>query len=90
MVVQTAISQAQFRACVWPEIAMSIPQMNDMRYYWKLDIVTCHNDFKTTMSRDDFAMIRAHVALRDTSQFTDEQAVQDPLWHCQNGLNIFN
>jgi Transposase IS4 len=48
-----------------------------------------HNDFKTAMSGDDFTMFQAHVALRDTSQFTNEQAIQDPLWHCRKWLEYF-
>jgi Transposase IS4 len=68
---------------------MSILQMNDMRYYWKSYMFTGHIDFKTTMSHDDFSMIRSHVALQDTSQFTNEHAVQDPMWHCQKWLEYF-
>jgi Transposase IS4 len=41
------------------------------------------------MSKNYFTMIPAHVALWDTSQFTNEQAAQDPLWHCRKWFEYF-
>jgi Transposase IS4 len=83
------IPQAQFLAYFRLEIAMTILQMNDKRYYWKLDMVIGHDDFKPMMSQDDFMLIQVHVALQDTTQFTYEQAVQYPLCHCRIWMEYF-
>jgi Transposase IS4 len=51
------VSAPKFRAYIGLEIAMSILQMNNMTYYWKTEMFTGHDDFKKTMSHNDFQII---------------------------------
>jgi hypothetical protein len=77
----------KFRAYLGLEIAMSIVQYNDMKYYWKTDMFTGHDSFKSCMSRDDFMSIRANLQLRPT--YSHYEASSDPLWHCRSMLDHF-
>jgi Transposase IS4 len=67
------------------EKTMSILQINDISYFWRKDMNTGHEDFKKTMSRDDFQHIRSNLVLRDPHA---ESSV-DPLWHSRKLLEHF-
>jgi Transposase IS4 len=71
----------KFRAYLGLEMAMSILQINDISYYWRKDMFTGHEDFKKTMSRDDFQHIRSNLVLRNPSSYSHAEASADPLWH---------
>ena len=57
------VNENKFRAYVGLEMEISIVQMNDMSYYWKKEMFTGHEDFKRTVSRDDFMNICANNQL---------------------------
>jgi Transposase IS4 len=63
-------------------------QMNNISYYWKTEMFTGHDDFKKTMSRNDFQMIRWNLALRDPDSYSNEQGETDPLWHARKFIEF--
>lgn len=83
------VNEKKFRAYVGLEMAMSIVQFNDISYYWKTEMFTGHEDFKRTMSRDDFMNIRANIELRDPESYNHDEASADPLWHSRKLLEHF-
>ena len=50
---------------------------------------TGHEDFRKTMSRDDFMNICANKALRDLESYNHDEASADPLWHSRKLLEHF-
>ena len=73
------ISEKQFRAYIGLEMAISIVQMNGIQYYWKQEMFTGHVDFKETMSRNDFKIIRGNIELRDPDIYNHDEASADPM-----------
>jgi Transposase IS4 len=74
------VNEMKFRAYLGLEMAMSILQINDISYYWRKVMFTGHEDFKKTMSRDNF---------QHPSSYSHAEASADPLWHSQKLLEHF-
>lgn len=84
-----AANESKFRAYVGLEMAMSILQLNDISSYWRSGMFSGHDDFKHTMSRDDFQNIRANIMLRESGSYNHTEVSTDPLWHSRKLLDHF-
>jgi hypothetical protein len=56
---KSKVSKDKFMAYVGLEIAMSLVPLNSIAQYWESKTFSGHEDFKKTMSRNDFQEIRA-------------------------------
>jgi hypothetical protein len=70
------------------ELAMSLIKIGSIYQYWEASRFSGHHDFRETMSRNDFQMIRASIQFHPPS-YDPELASSDPLWHCRCFLNHF-
>ena len=70
-------------------MAMSIVSFKDISEYWQREMFCGHEDFKNTMSRDDFTRIRSQLLFRPPESVEHEVRSNDPLWFSQNILTIF-
>lgn len=84
-----SVNESKFRAYVGLEMAMSILQLNDISSYWRTGMFLGHDDFKSTMSRDDFQNIRANIILREPGTYNHTEVSADPLWHSRKLLDHF-
>ena len=61
---------------------MSIIQFNDIKSYWKEGIFVGQQDFKSTMSRNQFQQIRGSLCTYDPDKdYKEKKSSKDPLWH---------
>ena len=83
------VSALKFQAYLGLEMATSLLQFNSLKEYWSGKVFAGHDDFKKTMSRDDFLHIRSNLVFCHPASYLHSQASTDPLWHVRKLLEHF-
>ena len=83
------VCSAKFKAYLGLELATSLIHMNDLKQYWSNKVFQGQQDYKDTMSRDDFLNIRSNLVFCHPDMYNHEQASRDPLWHSRKLLEHF-
>jgi hypothetical protein len=60
---------------------MSIIHYNDIDQYWAAGLFQGHSTFNTTMSRNQFQLIRSMLCFANPACYNHEVSSKDPLWH---------
>ena len=85
----TTINEIQFDTYVGLELATSLVSLNTLQGYWSNKMFCGQADFKDTMPRDLFLLIRSNIVLCPPSTYDHDEASKDPIWHSRKMLEHF-
>lgn len=86
---KTKPNEITFNAYIGLEIGMSLLRFNRIRDYWSNKTFTGHEDFKSSMGRSQFQLIRSNVQFHGPN-VEQEIKDKDPLWHSRPILEQFS
>lgn len=86
------ISFEKFRAFLGLELAMCLIKMISISDYWSTKLFAGQEDFKKTMSRNDFCSKRAALQFHPPVDNVNNHfiALTNPLWHSRSFLHEFD
>ena len=67
-------------------MATSLVSVNSLKGYWSQEMFCGQADFKDTMPRDTFLLIRRMIVLCPPGSYDHELASNDPIWHSRKML----
>ena len=80
------INEMHFEAYVGLEMATSLVSVNSLKGYWSQEMFCGQADFKDTMPRDTFLLIRRMIVLCPPGSYDHELSSNDPIWHSRKML----